>query len=141
MVWQSAADAIFTELIVSRAVRALRSDSWSVAPTALEALPGTVLLHQYHSFGTDEWLLDFPPSAFALLAHDGECLRVRVAADDDSAAGRIFAQIRAAVPETTPPARSARVTFWMLGEKGPQSSSTRRATQSAAASSSSSHPE
>lgn len=119
--WQSAADAIFTELIVSRAVRALRSDRWSVAPRPLGALPGSVLFHQYHSSGTDEWLLDFPPSGFVLIQHEGEVLRVRVAADSDPEAQRLLSQLRAAVPEMTLPARSVRVTFWTLGEHGPQS--------------------
>jgi hypothetical protein len=118
--WQDTASAIFTELIVSRAVRALHSARWSVAPLPLGALPGTVLLHQYHSFGKDEWLLDFPPSACALIEHQGESIFVRVAGDGDPEVRGIISQIRAAVPETLLPSRSVRVTFWTLGESGPQ---------------------
>ena len=139
--WQSAADAIFMELILARAVRALRSDRWSVAPdsllgsghppgsgslpsagaTPLNTLPGTILFRHSRSSHRDDWLLDFPPSAFALIEHAGESLRVRVAADCDSEARRILYRIRAAVPETTVSSRSVRVTLWTLGEHGAQS--------------------
>jgi hypothetical protein len=79
--WRRVADAIFGELILSRGMRAVRSDRWNVAPGPLETLPGSTLFHHAHSFGTDDWLLDFPPYAFALIEHQGETLRVRVAAD------------------------------------------------------------
>lgn len=118
--WQETASAIFTELIVSRAARALHSARWSVAPLSLAALPGTVLLHHHHSSWKDEWLLDFPPSAFALIEHQGENIFVRVAAHGDAEARRIFSQIRAAVPEATLPSRSVRVKFWTLGTSGPR---------------------
>ena len=119
--WQGAADALFTELVVSRRIRALCSDRWNVAARPLTELPGTVLLHQYHSFGSDEWLLDFPPSGFALIEQEGETVLVRVAADNDAHVHDIHSLIRAALPETVPTTRSVRVIFWTLGKTGPDS--------------------
>jgi len=117
--WHAAADAIFTELIVSRHVRLVRSEQWHVTPGLVAALPGTVSFHHAHCPGYDDWILEFPSHGFALMEHAGESVRVRAAAGDEEQARSILSLVRAALPETPPPPKSARVTFWMHGNRGP----------------------
>ncbi len=140
--WQDTADAIFTQLVVSRRMRAIRSDRWNVTPMkssggenggngaavpagspSLDPLDrlGTVLFRHAHSFGGNEWLLEFPCSALGLIHHEDGVLLVRIAAQSDADARRIIEEIRAVVPETAPPPEAVRASFWTLSNTGPDS--------------------
>src|SRR5262249_7581696 len=87
MDWRHAIFSIFSGLITGRAAGAITSERWNVARGRLPPLPGTVLLHHSHpGYNSDEWLIDFPPSGFAFVEHEGESVHVRVAADTDAEA-------------------------------------------------------
>lgn len=119
MDWRNAADALFSNLIIERAARAIISDRWNtLSASAPPCLPGTILLHHHHSFGPDEWLLEVPPLGIAFIARDEESVQVRVAADTDADGRQLLALVREAMPECHPAAGAARVTFWRRNRHG-----------------------
>ncbi len=119
MDWRNAADALFSNMIIERAVRSIISDKWNTLPTPVPAcLPGTVLLHHHQSLGSDEWLLDVPPLGIAFIAQDEEAVQVRVATDKDADGRQLLLLVREALPECHPAAGSARVTFWRRNRHG-----------------------
>ncbi len=112
--WHDAAESIFVDLVLASAARALKSARWCVGPEPVRNLPGSLLLHQHHAHGADEWLLDFSPAGLALVLRGDEQVRVRVAARTDGEAAGIVVQIRAAIPEGAVASAAVRATFWAL---------------------------
>jgi len=80
MSWRGVAEAIFSDLIVSRPARSFLNSTWRVAPGPLGDLPGEILLRQRHAYGTDEWIMDLAGAGFVLIEHAGQEVKVRIAA-------------------------------------------------------------
>lgn len=128
--WNKIVDAAFAELVLARGLPAFVNRLWSADRDPSEQLPGTILLHQSHACGFDDWLLDFGKTGLVFVERGPLEIRVRVGAAADAQAHALVQRFREAIPERAPEAAAPSAVFWSKTGSGHQGVSRKLAAPS-----------